>query len=106
MAAHKDHAELVYKEFIVIVFASEFEKWKKSPNEVPVVQVVDAPEVFVSENGGHNGKLMHARSSMLQDAFGSDKFDDIFHYMAEHGELRNAPNKADFRDSSNGIHKM
>lgn len=114
--ASKEFCELLYKrpytgkgqepetpEFIVLVLPSEFERWKAHPNEVALVEVVDAMEVFVSRNRAHTGKLEHATKAQLQDAFGSDKFEDIFAFMAAHGHLTKPPKHADFRHEMGGL---
>lgn len=114
--ACKEFCELLYKrpytgkgqesetpEFIVLVLPSEFERWKAHPNEVALVEVVDAMEVFVSRNRAHTCKLEHATKAQFQDAFDGDKFEDIFAFMAAHGHLTNPPKHADFRHEMGGL---
>jgi ribosome maturation protein Sdo1 len=52
-----------------------------------VVEVVDAPEVFICDHG-HTGKLSRPTKAQLEDAFHTTKFDDIFQFMAQHGHLQ------------------
>lgn len=108
--AAKEYRELIYKrpyagkgqepespEFIVIVHAEEFERYKADPSSVSLVEVVDACEVFVSHNRTHTGKLEHATNAQLEDVFGSHKFEDVFGFMCEHGHITVPPKQGDFR---------
>ncbi len=62
----------------------------KDPNEIPLVEVVDALEVFVSRTRGHTGAIERPSHQELVDAFGSIKFEDIFQFMAEHGVCKHS----------------
>ena len=98
-------------EFMVRVNADAFKKWKASkigvylasqsfivvklytvleidPKEVPLIDVVDAWEIFIAESHAHTGVLERPSHKQLKDAFGSHKFEDIFSFMAQHGHLR------------------
>lgn len=97
-------------EFIVRIFPNEFEAWKKrkccnfvvnsfkinyysllvDPNEIPLVEVVDAFEVFVARTRGHTGAIERPSNQELMSVFGSIKFEEIFSFMAEHGICKHA----------------
>lgn len=59
------------------------------PHEVPLVEVVDAWEVYVAKSRAHTGVLERPSHAQLVDAFGSYKFEDVFAFMAQHGHLHN-----------------
>lgn len=60
---------------------------KIDPNEVPLVEVVDAWEVFIAKSGTHTGVLERPSRAQLHDVFGTHKFEDIFTFMSQHGHL-------------------
>lgn len=67
-------------------------------SSVPIVEIVDAAEVFITESGRHTGLLARPSKTQLLDVFGSDKFDDIFAFMVQHGQLKNAGKHAGLRE--------
>lgn len=102
--AEKQVTQLIYQrkdpkscEFIILVHPEDFKQWKANPSQIAVSQVVDAAEVFVVREGGHSGLFDRPRDSELEDIFGSKRFDDIFQFMAEHGECKTLGSHADFR---------
>ncbi len=57
---------------------------------MPLVEVVDAWEVFIAKSRTHTGVLERPSRAQLHDAFGTHKFEDIFAFMAQHGHLHAA----------------
>lgn len=72
------------------------------PSEVPLSEVVDAWEIYVAKGGAHTGHLERPPHQLLQEIFGSTKFEDIFSFMAEHGHLDECPRHGDLEGHEKG----
>jgi hypothetical protein len=72
------------------------------PNEIPLVEVVDAWEIFVGHARGHVGSLQHPSNDQLIDAFGSTNFDDIFDFMAKNGYVQSCGRHAQLEGHEKG----
>jgi hypothetical protein len=72
------------------------------PTEIPLTQVVDSWEVYVAHSGAHSGVLDRPSHDLLQEVFGSIKFEDIFAFMAEHGHVKESTRGGDLEGDEKG----
>lgn len=67
------------------------------------MEVVDAWEIYVSRtNRSHLGNLERPSQAELQEAFGTTSFEDIFRFMAQHGNLQHAGRQATLENHTKG----
>ncbi|KAL1739994.1 ribosome maturation protein [Schizophyllum fasciatum] len=90
----KNVTKVVYKpdsqstdEYIVIVNADEYKRWKDGDKTIPLVEVVDAFEVYFS-NQGNQGILGRASKQQLDSVFGTTKDDEVVTKVLEAGITR------------------
>ena len=69
---------------------------------MPLVEVVDAFEVFISKSRTHTGVLERPSHAQLQDAFGSHKFEEVFAFMAQRGHLHHTGKNASLTGEDKG----
>eukprot|EP00388_Colpodella_angusta_P025189 GDKK01001773.1.p1 GENE.GDKK01001773.1~~GDKK01001773.1.p1 ORF type:complete len:126 (+),score=29.51 GDKK01001773.1:77-454(+) len=77
------------EEFIMIVNAPEFKKWKDGDTSIPLTEVVDSFKVFHSVTG-HQGHLGEASKQQLETTFGSSKDFDVAEKLLKDGTAQNA----------------
>ncbi|CAD6954287.1 unnamed protein product [Tilletia controversa] len=73
--------------YIVIVNADEFKKWHDGDKTIPLIEVVDAFDVFHS-NQGAQGHLNRASKQQLDSVFGSSNETDCVTQILEKGSLQ------------------
>ncbi|KAH8830345.1 DUF1960-domain-containing protein [Flagelloscypha sp. PMI_526] len=72
------------EEYIIIVNPDEFEKYSKGGKSIPLTEVVDSFDVFVSTQGnqGHLGK---ASNQQLDTVFGTHKDVEVIEQILKKG---------------------
>ncbi|KAN0064158.1 hypothetical protein ACQY0O_003325 [Thecaphora frezii] len=92
----KSFHKVVYKpdsqstdEYIVIVNGDVYQKWIKGDKTIPLVEVVDAFQVFHSGQGAQ-GLLGRVSKQQLDAVFGTTKEDDAVVTVLERGQLQAA----------------
>ncbi|TRM68212.1 ribosome maturation protein [Schizophyllum amplum] len=90
----KNITKVVYKpdsqstdEYIIIVNADEYKQYKEGDTTIPLVEVVDAFEVYFS-NQGNQGILGRASKQQLEAVFGTARDDDVVKKIIEDGHAR------------------
>lgn len=74
----RDPSELHHKrEFFVVCHPGERKKWLNDPS-IPIIQVVQALDVFCSESQGHTGEWIVPSTQMLDNAFGEKVASDPY----------------------------
>ncbi|KDN40888.1 DUF1960-domain-containing protein [Tilletiaria anomala UBC 951] len=89
----KDFKKVVYKydsqsldEFQVIVNGDEYEKWIKGDKTIPLTDVVDSFDVFITGQG-KEGLMGRASKQQLENVFGTSKSTDVILQILEKGQL-------------------
>jgi ribosome maturation protein Sdo1 len=81
-----------------IVMAESVEavnKWKEDKS-IPLVDVVDSFDIFVTHKQGTQGVLDRASKSSLENEFGSSKEDDVVKQILERGEVQESKVRFEF----------
>ncbi|CDZ98770.1 Ribosome maturation protein SBDS, N-terminal [Phaffia rhodozyma] len=91
--------------FVIFVNVEEYKKWKAGDTSIPLVEVVDAFDIFFS-NQGPTGKLGKASKQQLENVFGTAKDIDAAEKLLKLGSVQSgAPlnsNNYNSTNSSNG----
>ncbi|KAI5893985.1 uncharacterized protein SCHCODRAFT_02730846 [Schizophyllum commune H4-8] len=74
-------------EYIVIVNADEYKRWKDGDTTIPLVEVVDSFDVFHSGQG-NQGILGRASKQQLDTVFGTTKDDEVVAKILKDGQTR------------------
>ncbi|KAG8810306.1 hypothetical protein FRC18_004124 [Serendipita sp. 400] len=90
----KQVTKLIYKpdtqsteEYIMFVNHEEFEKYSGGDKSIPIVEVVDSYDVFVSSQG-NQGVLGKASNQQLENVFNTTKSDQIVDFMLKNGVMQ------------------
>ena len=74
------------KTMVLLVNATEYTKWQKSPDTVATSAVVDSFDVLKYETG-RSGIMNKPSKSELDAVFGTTRTDTIVPFMLQHGSL-------------------
>ncbi|KAL1735870.1 AFG1-like ATPase-domain-containing protein [Schizophyllum commune] len=74
-------------EYLVIVNADEYKRWKDGDTTIPLVEVVDSFDVFHSGQG-NQGILGRASKQQLDTVFGTTKDDEVVAKILKDGQTR------------------
>ncbi|UZJ54138.1 hypothetical protein CBS101457_003458 [Exobasidium rhododendri] len=107
----KSFSKVVYKPdhtsgdiFQVIVNAAEYQKWKDGDKTIPLAEVVDAFEIFITGQGAQ-GIMGRPSKQQLDSAFGTHNDTDVVTQILEKGDMQSASSKDGFsttNDSKSG----
>ncbi|KXN72291.1 FYSH domain-containing protein [Conidiobolus coronatus NRRL 28638] len=92
----KETYQAVYKSdeskdlFVYVEDTELLNKWKHD-STIPLAQVVQAFEIYETENGSHTGKATAASKSTISNALGTDDLDKAIKKIITEGELVKAP---------------
>jgi ribosome maturation protein Sdo1 len=90
--AETEQVKVHYKgsedDFIVMAESIDaVNKWKKD-SSIPLIDVVNSFDVFVTGKQGAQGQLNRASKSAMENEFGSNKDDDVVKQILEKGEVQ------------------
>ncbi|KAK5945736.1 hypothetical protein PMZ80_002944 [Knufia obscura] len=89
----KVHYKGQEEDFIVFVESAEDLKNWKGDRSIPLAQVVDSFQVFVTHKHGAQGTLDTASKATLENEFGTKKEEDAIIKILEKGDVQNAENQ-------------
>jgi len=70
-----DKSDLNKPEFFVVVNDEAYKKWHNG-EDIPLVDVVETFDVFITQTGGHSGAFGRAGDALLKETFGVSRHDD------------------------------
>lgn len=77
------------EEFNVVVNGPEYQAWKKGDKTIPLTDVVDSFDIFVTPQGSQ-GLMGRASKQQLDNTFGTHKDDVVVEQILEKGSLLSA----------------
>jgi len=75
-------------DFVVIVESADAVRKWRDDKTTPLVDVVNAFDVFCTHKHGAQGQLDRASKALLENEFGSSKDDDVVQKILEKGDLQ------------------
>ncbi|OJJ52085.1 hypothetical protein ASPSYDRAFT_214769 [Aspergillus sydowii CBS 593.65] len=92
--ANEIAAKVFYKgsseDFVIFVNNADiYQNWGRD-RSIPLVNVVNSWDIFVTQKGGAQGILNRASKAMLENEFGTSNEDDCLTKILENGEFQSS----------------